>query len=111
MAATAIFLDDIEPGMLDAKDYISHVEQQLHQQLTTDILFKDLDLEHKQAVSATHFICALVEFIPQLAHLSVDVSRLLCGPLAKHHMQDNHKTQIQSLGTNAEHKVETQGML
>lgn len=79
--------------------------------MTTESLCDDIDWKYVQDVQALHFVHALVEFIPQLSHLTKVVSSRFCGPLAKKRMRDGRKTKVQPLGTNAEHEVETQGIM
>jgi len=110
-AATAVFLDDYAPGAFDLQDHLARVEKQARKEMTVHSLYDDIDWRHVRDVQVLHFARALVEFIPQLSHLSKEISVRFRGPLAKKRMRDGRRTTVQPLGTNAEREVETQGMM
>ncbi|KAJ7656212.1 hypothetical protein B0H17DRAFT_854771, partial [Mycena rosella] len=66
-AATAILLENCAPGAFDLQDHLYCVMRQERRELTTEALFEDIGWSYIQELTALHWVCILVTFIPQLA--------------------------------------------
>jgi hypothetical protein len=79
--------------------------------MTVETLRTDIDWTHVHTIQSLHWARALVDYIPQLKHMSKEISaRFRSEPIPKHCMCEGRKTVVQPLGTNAEREVKTQGM-
>ena len=110
-AAMAICLDDCKPGAFDLQSHLACVAQKKWKTMAVETLRTDIDWTHIHAIQSLHWTCTLVDYIPQLKHMSKEISaRFHSMPIAKHHMCEGWKTVVQPLGMNAERETETQGM-
>jgi len=86
-AGTAIQLDDCKPGTFDLQSHLAHVAEKKQTTMTVETLRADVDWTHIHAIQSLHWVCILVDYIPELKGMSRDVSARFClAPLAKHHM-------------------------
>ncbi|KAK7012556.1 hypothetical protein R3P38DRAFT_3324130 [Favolaschia claudopus] len=108
-AATFIYHFNARPRAFDAQDHIDRIFQGERQNLTTDILYDDIDWPHIEDTSDLHLVRVIAEFTPHLNHLAPQISARFRDHLAKHPIPV-HKTILQPLGTNAEREVTSQGM-
>lgn len=74
--ATAIRLDDVEPGAFDLKTYHDRLLENKRASLNIHSLESSIDWNHIASVMQLHFIRVLVGFAPQLTHLQSEVSKL-----------------------------------
>jgi hypothetical protein len=51
--------------------------------MTTESLLASIDWAHNYSVADLHFVRILADFIPQLYHLSTEISTRFCTALAK----------------------------
>ncbi|PBK64863.1 hypothetical protein ARMSODRAFT_892428 [Armillaria solidipes] len=110
-AATAIRLEDYEPGAFDFDDYMARVTKHERSSLTVEALYHDIDWKHINYTTSLHFVRILCEFVPQLNHLCPKISDIFrSAPVSKHRMRPGRKTLVQPLGTNSEREIETKGM-
>ncbi|KAJ7244495.1 hypothetical protein C8J57DRAFT_1680834 [Mycena rebaudengoi] len=111
-ATTAILLEDCAPGAFDLQDHLNRVMKQERKQMTTETLFEDIDWDYIHELTALHWVRILVTFVPQLAHLRLEVEAAFNSDrMTKHRLPRNRKTMVQPLGTNAERETEIQGMM
>ncbi|KAJ7685894.1 hypothetical protein B0H17DRAFT_1204590 [Mycena rosella] len=110
-AATAILLEDCAPGAFDLQDHLERVMRQERRELTTELLFEDIDWPYIQDLMALNWVRILVNFIPQLAHLRKEVSALFKSDAMTKLRLRLRTSLMQPLGTNAERETETQGMM
>lgn len=110
-AATAIRLDDCQPGAFDLQCHLLRLAKKERTKMTVERLWNDIDWLHLRTVQALHWARVLVDYIPELKFMSAEISsRFRLPPVAKHRMREGRKTVVQPLGTNAEREIETQGM-
>ncbi|KAJ7635908.1 hypothetical protein B0H17DRAFT_1279587 [Mycena rosella] len=55
-AATAILLEDCAPGAFDLQDHLERVMRQERRELTTELLFEDIDWPYIQDLMALHWV-------------------------------------------------------
>ncbi|KAJ7870106.1 hypothetical protein B0H14DRAFT_3440329 [Mycena olivaceomarginata] len=108
-ACTAFRLENAKPGAMRAEDHIARVVAQGGQKMTTESLLASIDWAHNYSVADLHFVRVLADFIPQLYHLSTEISTRFRTALAKRRVAPT-KTVLQPLGTNSEREVENKGM-
>ncbi|KAJ6478884.1 hypothetical protein C8R45DRAFT_1076622 [Mycena sanguinolenta] len=94
-ACKAFRLDNCKPGAFRADDHIARVIAQDRQNMTTESVFNSIDWDNNHNIANLHFVRVLIEFVPQLQHLSTQPTRKV----------------LQPLGTNSEREVENKGML
>ncbi|KAJ7190106.1 hypothetical protein GGX14DRAFT_382544 [Mycena pura] len=110
-AATAIRLDDCEPGAFNLDAHEQRIIQNTGAESTIDDLLDTVDFPHLECVHAHHILRILCEFIPQLEHYLPQIAqRLREAPLAKHRMRPGRKTHIVPLRANGHNEMETHGM-
>ncbi|KAJ8074038.1 hypothetical protein PM082_012329 [Marasmius tenuissimus] len=110
--ATAVKLENFKPGAFRIEPLIDACIHNRGSNLTVEDIRQDIDTKHLRNVGMLHIICILVGFEPSLQHLKLEVTQCFrMSPVAKHHMPDGWKTEIQPLGCNSEREVEMQGIL
>ncbi|KAJ7874042.1 hypothetical protein B0H14DRAFT_2569452 [Mycena olivaceomarginata] len=87
----------------------TRVVAQGRQKMTTESLLASIDWAHNYSVADLHFVRVVADFIPQLYHLSTEISTRFRTALAKRRVAPT-KTVLQPLGTNSEREVENKGM-
>ncbi|KAG6826154.1 hypothetical protein H0H92_000935 [Tricholoma furcatifolium] len=112
-AVTAIELEDCTPGAFDLANHLECVMKMERENMTAWSVFSDIDWSHQNKIQALHWLRVLVGFVDELATMKTEVSCLFrSDEIAKHRMHEGRKTKkVQPLRTNAENKVETQGMI
>ncbi|KAF9015919.1 hypothetical protein BDZ89DRAFT_1141826 [Hymenopellis radicata] len=110
-AATAIRLDDCEPGAFDLDDYQERVVRNERAELTTTSLFADIDFAHLQRVQVLHVVRILCEHVPCLDHLRPLISaRFRSDPIQKHRMREGRKSSVIPLRANSHYEMDPHGM-
>ncbi|KAJ7155664.1 hypothetical protein C8R46DRAFT_910243 [Mycena filopes] len=107
-ACTMFYFDDCKPGAFRAADHIERVIRQERQTMTTESVWNSIDWDHMDSVTELHFVRVLVAFIPQLNHLSTQVSTRFRTTLAIRRLHP-HKKKLQPVGTNGDRQVENKG--
>ncbi|KAF8210685.1 hypothetical protein K438DRAFT_1569424, partial [Mycena galopus ATCC 62051] len=108
-ACTAFHLQNTKPGAFRADDHVKRVIAQERQTMTTESVYNSIDWSHNHNIAELHFVRILADFIPQLNHLSAQISVRFRTTLGKHRLQPT-KAILQPLGTNCEREVENKGM-
>ncbi|KAF9048061.1 hypothetical protein BDZ89DRAFT_1127021 [Hymenopellis radicata] len=110
-AATAIRLDDCEPGAFNLDDYHDRLVRNERSTLTTEGLFQDVDFEHLHRVMCLHVVRMLCEHVPSLDPLRPRISeRFRSDPIQKHRMREGRKSYVVPLGANSHYEMEAHGM-
>ncbi|KAF9021243.1 hypothetical protein BDZ89DRAFT_930664, partial [Hymenopellis radicata] len=110
-AATAIRLDDCEPGSFDLDDYQQRVVNNERASLTTQALLDDVDFAHLHQVQCLHVVRMLCEYVPSLDPLRPRISeRFRTEPIAKHRMRSGRKSFVVPLKANSHAEMEVHGM-
>ncbi|KAK7015321.1 hypothetical protein R3P38DRAFT_3321645 [Favolaschia claudopus] len=108
-AATFAFYHDAQPGAFDARDHVDRICKEERQNLTTEMIYNDIDWLKHYDISDHHLVRVLAEFSPHLSHMTPQISARFRELLAIHRIP-LHKTDLQPLGTNAEQEGTSQGM-
>ncbi|KAF9022260.1 hypothetical protein BDZ89DRAFT_1137427 [Hymenopellis radicata] len=110
-AATAIRLDDCEPGAFDLDDYQTRVVRNERATLTTQALMDDVDSAHLHHIQCLHIVRMLCEHVPSLEPLCPLISeRFRSEPVAKHRMRPGRKSLVVPLKANSHAEMEVHGM-
>ncbi|KAJ7343047.1 hypothetical protein DFH08DRAFT_703611 [Mycena albidolilacea] len=108
-ACMAFCLENVKPSAMRVKDHIACIVAQGCQKMTTESLLASIDWTHNYSVVDLHFVRVLADFIPQLYHLSTEISTQFRTVLTKQCVAPT-KTVLQPLITNSEREVENKGM-
>lgn len=86
-AATAVVLEDVEPGAFDAAPYYERVHQGLRQQLSVQTLVDDIRQDHLSNVAAANIAFILTKYIPSLRRHRPFVNHLITERFAIHRLR------------------------
>lgn len=108
-ANTGLFMKNFASGAFNVQDHLERVIASERSEMSIESLMADIDWNHIDNSLALHLVLSLVDFIPKLDHLHVEISHIFRTTLAKHRAPLG-KTEIQPLGTNGENEMENSGM-
>jgi len=109
-AATAVEMEDYQPGAFDLDPLLEQMEDRHRDELTLEKLMDDIDWKHLQMVSMLHWLQALVSFVPSLLSYKNDVMHLFATQASKFPINPSRHTKVHPLGTNGANEVSTQGI-
>ncbi|KAJ7687950.1 hypothetical protein B0H17DRAFT_1135959 [Mycena rosella] len=108
---TSLKSEDCAPGAFDLQDHLNRAMKQARKTMTIESLCADIDWDYIHQLTALHWVRILVIFIPQLANLRKEVSAAFDSEKMTKLRLRHRISVVQPLGTNAERKTETAGMM
>lgn len=83
LAATYYEVEDVDPAVFDLEDKRQRLAENKRKDLTVNQLLAFVDSQHIESVCVLQWINTLVQYIPQLSHLTTQVSMLYRTRCAK----------------------------
>jgi hypothetical protein len=110
-AASAVRLEECEPGAFDIRDRFLRMLRMERKTLTTKGLWNDINHASLDTVTALHWLRVLIFYIPELDKYRTDLMNAFEAPaIVSRKISPNRKTVVQPLGTNGEREIEIHGM-
>lgn len=110
-ACTAIGLEDCAEDAFDFVDRFMRVLKNERSELTVTKILSDINWNHIRGVQTLHVLRTLFSFVPSLSHMEKVISEAFRTKYAIHRMREGRKTKVVPLRCNAEHEIETAGMV